>query len=281
MANIATILSVILYGIAAALLYLHVQKTRQPLAEGQSNGMGTGAEWQRAFSQRPAFWVAFIAMLLHALAALEQSGLPATINLPFFAAMSFMALAIVIVQLIMCLYEPADYLGLVVYPVAAIAILSNLFVGGVEKSVSASLQLHIVLSVTAYALLALGALQAVLVFLQRRHLKQHRPRGFLHALPPLIRTESMLFSLLTFGFVLLTLSLLTGFMFLDDMFAQHLVHKTVLSCVAWAIFAVLLFGRWRFGWRGQAAVRWTLIGFTTLLVAYFGSKLVLELILQR
>ena len=83
------------------------------------------------------------------------------------------------------------------------------------------------------------------------------------------------------GFALLSAGLLTGIFFLEDIFAQHLVHKTVLSIVAWLVFGILLWGRWRFGWRGRTAIRWTLSGFVVLLLAYFGSKFVLELILQR
>jgi ABC-type uncharacterized transport system permease subunit len=83
------------------------------------------------------------------------------------------------------------------------------------------------------------------------------------------------------GFVLLTLALISGFAFLDDMFAQHLVHKTVLSTLAWLIFGGLLIGRFRYGWRGRTAITWTLSGFGVLILAYFGSKAVLELILQR
>ena len=89
------------------------------------------------------------------------------------------------------------------------------------------------------------------------------------------------FQLGFFGFILLSVGLLTGFLYLEDMFAQHLVHKTVLSMVAWIAFAVLLWGRFRFGWRGRTAIRWTLIGFAVLMLAYFGSKAVVELILQR
>jgi ABC-type uncharacterized transport system permease subunit len=93
--------------------------------------------------------------------------------------------------------------------------------------------------------------------------------------------EYLLFQMLTTGIVFLTLSLASGFLFIEDLFAQHLVHKTVLSILAWIIFTGLLIGRSRYGWRGQTAIRWTLIGFALLLLAYFGSKLVLELILHR
>ena len=70
-------------------------------------------------------------------------------------------------------------------------------------------------------------------------------------------------------------------MYLRDMFAQHLVHKTVLSIAAWLVFGILLIGRWRFGWRGRTAIRWTMSGFVTLLLAYLGSKWVLEVLLGR
>ncbi len=82
------------------------------------------------------------------------------------------------------------------------------------------------------------------------------------------------------GFALLSIVLISGFLFIDDLLAQHLAHKTVLSMTAWAIYGVLLLGRWRFGWRGRTAVRLTLVATGILLVAYFGSKLVLEHILN-
>ena len=93
--------------------------------------------------------------------------------------------------------------------------------------------------------------------------------------------ESLMFQMLAIGFTLLTLALVTGILFLEDIFAQHLVYKTFLSIAAWGIFSILLWGRWTFGWRGRKAIRWTLSGFGLLILAYFGSKLVLEIILDR
>jgi ABC-type uncharacterized transport system permease subunit len=81
--------------------------------------------------------------------------------------------------------------------------------------------------------------------------------------------------------VLLTLTLLSGVLFVDNLFAQHLVQKTVLSIAAWLVFGVLLFGRWRWGWRGRRAVRLTLAGMVILLLAFFGSKFVFEVLLHR
>jgi ABC-type uncharacterized transport system permease subunit len=91
--------------------------------------------------------------------------------------------------------------------------------------------------------------------------------------------ETLLFQFLGFGFLCLSASLLTGFIYLDDIFAQQLVHKTVLSIVGWMILGVLLFGRLKFGWRGRTAIRWTLSSFAFLMLAFFGSKLVLEFLL--
>jgi ABC-type uncharacterized transport system permease subunit len=92
--------------------------------------------------------------------------------------------------------------------------------------------------------------------------------------------ERLLFQSLRIGFYLLTLSLITGFIFIDDFFAQHLMHKTILSLVAWVIFAALIFGRKLFGWRGKQAIIATQVGFGVLVIAYFGSKFVLERLLS-
>jgi len=269
MTNYLPALAVAAFYISATVLLIN--SLRQP-----STGAKTAFE-----GKRPALWLAAIAVVLHGIITLKNAGFPDALSLPFFTALSVTMLAIVIIQLIMCIKSPADYLGLAIYPVAALGILSSELIQSSARSLPQSMQLHIVLSITAYAVLALGAAQAVLVSVQRRYLNKHQPGGFIRALPPLTSTESLLFTLLTVGFALLTLSLGSGFAFLQDMFAQQVAHKSVLSSLAWVIFAVLLFGRWRFGWRGQRVVRWTIGGFVTLLVAYFGSKLVLELILQR
>ena len=138
---------------------------------------------------------------------------------------------------------------------------------------------HIILSVLAYVVLAFATLQALLLAAQHSRLRRHDAR-LLSALPPIEAMERLLFQLVGAGFILLTLSLSSGLLFLDNLFAQHLAHKTVLSIAAWATFGTLLWGHWRLGWRGRQAVRWALGGFGLLLVAYLGSKVVLELILQ-
>ena len=99
--------------------------------------------------------------------------------------------------------------------------------------------------------------------------------------PPLVLVERLLFQLIAVGFALLTATLLTGVLFVEDLFAQHLVHKTVLSIAAWLVFGTLLLGRWRRGWRGRRAVNLTLAGMALLVLGFVGSKFVLELVLQR
>jgi ABC-type uncharacterized transport system permease subunit len=99
------------------------------------------------------------------------------------------------------------------------------------------------------------------------------------SLPPLNTMERVLFELIWAGMALLSVSIISGLIFIDNMFAQHLAHKTVLSFVAWGVLAVLLTGRYRFGWRGMRAVKWTLWGCGFLPLAYFGSKFVLEILL--
>jgi ABC-type uncharacterized transport system permease subunit len=140
---------------------------------------------------------------------------------------------------------------------------------------------HIVLSTLAYALLTIAVALTIALRLLDRRLRSRKPLGWLTALPSVEALESGTFQALTAGFAVLTLALFSGFVFIDNLFAQHLVHKTVLSCLAWVVFAVLLFGRWRFGWRGRTATTWALSGFALLGLAYFGSKIVLESILGR
>ena len=230
--------------------------------------------------RKMALGIAFVALLIHAWVVANQAGLPHTLSLPLFTALAATSLTIVFLLILLCLRRPADYLGIAVYPIAALTLLFSHTQSGNSDLVGGAIQIHVFLSLVAYAVLALAAAQALLVSIQRRYLSKHKPGGFIRALPALDRTEGLLFTLLIAGFALLSLSLISGFFYLEDMFAQSLAHKTVLSCLGWLIFAILLFGRWQFGWRGKKAVHWTLAGFALLVLAYFGSKIVLEIILK-
>jgi len=143
------------------------------------------------------------------------------------------------------------------------------------------LTLHILSSLLAWGVLATAAMHAVALTFQERLLRRHQQRSWMRALPPLTASENLLFKMLTSGWALLTLSLLTGAFFVHDLLTQHLLHKTVLSVLAWLVFGILLLGRWRRGWRGRQALYLTLAGTIFLILAFFGSKLVLEILLDR
>jgi ABC-type uncharacterized transport system permease subunit len=95
--------------------------------------------------------------------------------------------------------------------------------------------------------------------------------------------ETVLFRLIVAGFLLLTATLVSGVFFSEAVFGRALRfdHKTVFTFAAWIVFAGLLAGRLIFGWRGRTALRWTLTGFAMLMLAYIGSRFVLEVLLQR
>lgn len=223
------------------------------------------------------------AALLHAALLYDQVIAPSGLNLGFFNAVSLVAWLIAALLLLSTLTKPVENLGIVLFPLAALTIiLQMLFPSRHIFSFAhglAGLDAHILISVLAASLLSIAAVQAGLLALQDLRLHEKHPGGFVRALPPLQTGENLLFQMITAGFVLLSLALITGAIFLEDIFAQHLVHKTVLSIVAWMVFAILLWGRWRFGWRGRTAIRWTLSGFVALMLAYLGSKLVLEVVL--
>ncbi len=133
----------------------------------------------------------------------------------------------------------------------------------------------------AFGVLSVAGVYAIFIALIDHMLRSHSPNKLVQTLPALDTLEGFLFSLIKVGLVVLTVSLVTGLIYVDDLFGQHLAHKTILSIFAWLVFAVLLWGRWKRGWRGRVAVRMTLVGIALLLLSYFGSKLVLEIILER
>jgi len=138
---------------------------------------------------------------------------------------------------------------------------------------------HITLAALAAGWLSMAAAIVLLLAWQQQRLRARTPLGILSLLPPVEAMERTLFLLIGGGFAVLTLVLVTGFFFVYDPRAQHLVHKMVLAVTAWAVFGVLLFGRVRYGWRGRKALQFTMVGFVSLILAYFGSKFVLETLL--
>ena len=214
----------------------------------------------------------------HAAAWHEASGL----DLHFFAALSLVGLGMATLTTVVGAYGRMAALGGVVFPLAAVSLLGYAGYGHVHsEGLDWRLQLHAWYALLAYATLAIAALLAIMLWVQERALRQRQAQGWRRALPPLTELETLLFRTIAVGFALLTITLLTGVLFVDDLLAQRLIQKTVLSVLSWLVFGGLLLGRWRFGWRGATAVRWTLTAMALLLLAFFGSKFVLELVLHR
>lgn len=206
------------------------------------------------------------------------------LNFSFFSAAGLVALFIVLLLLVAALDKPVEKLGIAIFPLAAIMLSLDMNFPEKTHPIAAhnwEMSLHILSSITAFSLLNIAALQAILLAIQDQQLRSHHPKRLILALPPLQAMETLLFQMIGTGVFFLTVSLFSGFIFIEDLFAQHLVHKTVLSIIAWIIFSGLLLGRMRYGWRGNTAIQWTLVGFVLLLLAYFGSKMVLELILKK
>lgn len=203
-------------------------------------------------------------------------------DMHFFSALSLVGLGMAILTVLVGLRGHMAALGVIVFPLAAVAagIYANVPHLGSE-TLDWRLQLHAWCALLAYATLAVAALLAVLLWAQERALRRREFHPWLRALPPLTALESLLFRTIGTGFVLLSATLLTGILFVHDFFAQHLIHKSVLSILSWLVFGALLAGRWRYGWRGARAIGWTLTAMALLVLAFFGSKFVLELVLHR
>ncbi len=226
----------------------------------------------------------FIAAILH-IFSVKLTLFPGPHLLLDFYKVPSLIFAVISIISLLALCRKMDIVNLVVImlPFTIISILASLFIQSpIAKIISEQgVITHIILSVLAYSLLTLATAQALLLAYQEHFLKQHTFNGLFRYLPPLQTMDKMLIELIIYGFIFLTLSILSGFIFLDDMFAQHLIHKSILSLLAWVIFAFFLFGHFAFGWRGTTAAKLTIIGFIVLMLSYFGSKFALEIILKR
>lgn len=247
---------------------------------------GRGGHEPPAALGKPAMLVlAVAALVLHATVLSQDMFLPPGLNLGVTNAASLITWMIVIMMVLASVTLPIENMGIFVLPTAALTlIIEQVFPSSrvITAEVTNELKFHILVSILAYSLLTVAALQAILVAIQNRRLRNKHPRHFLlRALPPLQTMEALLFQMIGIGFVLHTIALVTGALYIQDMFAKHLAHKTVLSIIAWGVFGILLWGRHYHGWRGRTAIRWTMTGFVVLFLAYFGSKIVLELILGR
>ncbi len=227
---------------------------------------------------------AAMASVLHAASLIEDFWCKQGMNFGFMSTASLVILIIVIILFTTALGKPVEKLGVMIFPLAALNQMLKLILPQqihLIRETNAGMDVHILSSILAFSILNIAAIQAVLLALQDRQLHRHGSNRFIRSFPPLQTMESLLFQMIAAGLMLLTVSLASGLFFVQDLFAQHLAHKTILSIFAWILFAVLLIGRMVFGWRGKTAIRWTLGGFISLMLAYFGSKMVLEVLLHK
>ena len=264
-ATILAPIAALLYLAATALQLLHIFQQRQQIT-------------------RTVFGLALVALLCHAVVAWQSIFEPGGVNLGFYRISALIFLVINVACIISLARRPLQNLLVALFPLSAMSVLVSTYApdsAAIRTDLEPGILLHIITSILAYAVLTLAAAQAALLAAQDHQLKHRHTRGLVQILPPLQLMETMLFELLWVGEILLSVAIVSGFLFLDDLFAQHLVHKTVLTLGAWLLLAVLLWGHYQRGWRSTTAVRLTLAGFALLVLAFFGSKLVLELVLHR
>ena len=262
-ALIATLLAAALY-LGGTLYQIRCLQQRQTASPTLLRGVGAAA------------------LLAHAIGLYSEIFTGQGLSFGFFHVSSLIAWLVIAVTLVFSLRAPVTSLLIVLFPLALITeLLAWLFPGHGAATVPghSALLVHVLLSILAYGILTIAAFQAGLLAFQNYQLRHRNPVRFNHTFPPLQTMEALLFQFLLCGEVLLTLALLSGFVFLDNMFAQGVAHKTLLSCLAWVVFGILLWGRHMRGWRGSNAIRWTLGGFVLLMLAFFGSKLVREFFL--
>lgn len=271
----------ILLHLTAAALYaglaLHFWRTRWrgPALDEPVRGI---AAWERA-------WL-LTALIVHGITLATEIFPDNAMRFGFSVALSMILWLAIALYWIESFYARMDGLQMFGLPLAALCVLlPPVFPGQhlLANAGSAAFRAHFLMSMLAYSLFTLAALHAVLMAVAERRLHRGRLTPLLAGLPPLLTMEALLFRLIHIAFGLLTLTLASGLVFSEELFGRALTfnHKTVFAVVSWLIFAALLGGRHLRGWRGRMALRWTLAGFAALLLAYVGSRFVLEVILGR
>jgi len=227
-----------------------------------------------------------LALAVHAVVIVRAIVTPAGLDLSFPHALSLVAGLAVLVAWASGALRILPGVAIMILPVAALCASLPALSGRPHPFPYADAPwaaAHISVALVAYALFVVAALQATVLTGIEQRLHRGAPAAAEPATPPLLTLERYLFRLIGIGFVLLTVALASGILFSESLFGKPVTftHKNVFSVAGWAAFAVLLFGRWRYGWRGRTALKWILAGTLLLVLGYLGSKFVLEVLLHR
>lgn len=267
----------ILAGVLYAGLGFHFWRTRWRLTSTPTKSLAMH-NWERS--------AIGMALLLQGLSLHDALFDARGMHFSFSLALSLMLWLAVLIYWLESFRSRMDGLQPAVLPFAAIcAIFPVLFPQSrlIAHADAWSFKLHFLAAMLAYSLFTLSALHAGFMSIVERRLHQKSLSPLLASLPPLLRMEALLFRLIGSGFILLTVALGSGILFSETIFGKTMAfdHKTVFAVASWLIFAALLAGRQCYGWRGRIALRWTMTGFLSLLLAYVGSRFVIEVLLGR
>jgi ABC-type uncharacterized transport system permease subunit len=238
------------------------------------------ASFKNKPSQTLIFWISLFAVTLHGLLLYSWIDVSAGQNLTEFNLLSLATWVTALLIFGLSLKKPVAYLIILIFPLAALSIfLASAFPSHHIIQTAADLKqcIHILLSVITFAVLSIAALQAITLLCQEKLLKRKNFQ-ILELLPPIETMEKMLFQTILVGFVLLSAVLGTSIYFFNQILFNQFLQKTVLTCIAWFVFSLLLIGRYYFGWRGKKAIYCTLSGVLLLAMVYFGSMIIMELL---
>jgi|SRR6056300_17716 ABC-type uncharacterized transport system permease subunit len=225
----------------------------------------------------------FVAATAHAASAFALLHAPGGWHFGLVEISTLISAVISLLVLVSSLRKPLENLFLALFPLAIFSIAASLSVTSQfpPTQLDTGSASHVLLSILAYSVITIAALQALLLAYQNNRLKHHHPGGLLNKLPPLQDMEALLFELLWAGQLLLSTAIFAGFVFFDNIWGiDGVIHKTFFSLLAWIVFAALLWGRSSLGWRGVTAIRFTLSGFALLILGFYGSKFALEYLIK-
>jgi len=234
------------------------------------------------------------ALLLHAWAVVQDTATTQGLDFSLLNAISVVGALLAAVAWASGLLRTVPAVGAIILPLAAAAVLLPALLPQVAPALFANphrfaygaeslAALHVAVALVAYAMFLVAAVLAIVVMGLEQRLRHNVLDPAAARVPPLLTLERFLFRLVTVGFVLLTATLVSGILFTEQLFGKPLTftHKSVFSVLGWLTFGALLWGRWRYGWRGRVALRWIIAGSVFVFLAYLGSKFVLEVLLGR